>query len=69
MGHKPTPHCPTGLSEPRSRKFIKGLHRGFARVNGEASEFDLNGDLDKAGKEDEPEADESNFCTKDGSCD
>jgi hypothetical protein len=29
----------------------------------------LNGDFDKAGKKDEPEADESNPRTKDGSCD
>ena len=69
MGHKPTPHCPTGFPEPRSRKFIEGLHRGFARVDGETSKLDLNGDFDEAGKEDEPEADESNLCTKDGSCD
>ena len=69
MGHKPTPHCPIGLTEPGSGKFVESLHRGFARVDGKASELYLNGDFDKAGKKDEPEADESNSRTKDGSCD
>ena len=69
MGDKPSPNCPTGFSEPRSGKFVEGMHRGFSRVDGKASELDLNGNFDEAGKKDEPEADKSNLCAKDGSCD
>ena len=49
MGDKPSPNCPTGFSEPRSGKFVEGMHRGFSRVDGKASELDLNGDFDEAG--------------------
>ena len=55
------------FAETRSGQVIESLHGGAAGIDGVLAELELEGDLDEAGEEDDPEADESGFSPEESS--